>query len=108
IREVRSIRHALFAGDDPGPLLARMTSPDTKIVTLTVTEKGYGLSPADGTLLAEHPAVAHDIARPRAPRTAPGLVLEALRRRRAAGLAPFAVLSCDNLPANGERTAHAV
>ena len=49
-----------------------------------------------------------DIASPPQPRTALGLIVEALVRRQAAGIAPFTVLSCDNMPENGKRTRQAV
>ncbi|ARS51866.1 mannitol dehydrogenase family protein [Kushneria konosiri] len=116
LREVRAISEALFTGtdaqgrqgEDLPALLARLSDPDTRIVTLTVTEKGYYLSPGEGTLLIDNPAIAADIAHHDAPRTAPGILVEALARRRQAGLAPFTVLSCDNMPDNGERTRRAV
>ncbi|WP_163558974.1 mannitol dehydrogenase family protein [Halomonas sp. NO4] len=95
-------------GRDREALLARLTSGDVRLVTLTVTEKGYFLNPATGSLLSEDPMIAADIATPQAPCTAPGLLVEALARRRALGLAPFTVLSCDNMPNNGKRTRAAV
>ena len=61
--------------------LRYLIDPSVRIVTLTVTEKGYAPDAA-----------------------IPALLVEALRDRRAAGLAPFTVLSCDNLPANGATT----
>ena len=111
LREIAAIREALYAGEngeDHEALLARLSDPAVRIVTLTVTEKGYYLSPAEGTLMVDAPAIAHDIAQPHAPRTAPGLLVEALARRRAAGIAPFTVLCCDNMPDNGKRTRRAV
>lgn len=111
LREIGVVREALYVGEgghDLELLLQRMAAPQTRIVTLTVTEKGYCLSPASGQLRVEDPAIAHDIAYPQTPRTAPGIVLEALRRRRAAGMAPFTVLCCDNMPDNGLRTRQAV
>ncbi|WP_237173818.1 mannitol dehydrogenase family protein [Paracandidimonas lactea] len=89
-------------------LLARMADAATRIVSLTVTEKGYHLDPSSGLLQLTAPDVAADLARPDAPETILGLVVEALRRRRAAGVAPFTVLSCDNLPQNGTRARAAV
>src|SRR5690606_24146578 len=71
------------------------------IVSLTVTEKGYCHDPATGVLNEEHPEIRHDLAHPERPRTAPGLIVAALARRRAEGLHPFTVLTCDNLPSNG-------
>ncbi|MGD8340497.1 MAG: mannitol dehydrogenase family protein, partial [Gammaproteobacteria bacterium] len=108
VTEIRAIREALFAGTDPQPLLARMSETSTRIVSLTITEKGYCLNPATGELLHGDAGVTHDLKQPQAPRTAPGIVLEALRRRRALGLRPFTVLSCDNMPDNGARTRRAV
>lgn len=116
LREIGVIQEALFTGrdgsgawgDDLEALLERMAACETRIVTLTVTEKGYYLSPAEGRLLEDDAAIAADIAAPERPRTAPGLIVAALRRRRARGLAPFAVLCCDNMPDNGRRTRAAV
>ena len=85
-----------------------MTDPRIRIVSLTVTEKGYCHDPATGALDARHPDVVHDLANPATPVSAPGLLVRALELRRAAGLRPFTVLSCDNLPANGETTARVV
>nr|WP_299245017.1 mannitol dehydrogenase family protein [uncultured Halomonas sp.] len=116
LREIGVIEETLFTGRDGEgrwsrdleALLTRMSAPETRIVTLTVTEKGYFLSPASGDLLIDDPMIAFDIANPAAPRTAPGILVEALARRRAADVAPFTVLSCDNMPDNGRRTRAAV
>ncbi len=82
-------------------LVAALAAPTTRIVSLTVTEKGYCHSPASGELDEDHPDVRHDLAHPDAPRSAPGFIVEALRRRRAAGSPAFTALCCDNLPHNG-------
>jgi len=91
----------LVAAEDPEALLAAMVRPQMKIVSLTVTEKGYCHAPASGTLDEAHPDIRHDLVSPAMPRSAIGFVVEAIARRRAAGLVPFTLLSCDNLPANG-------
>lgn len=91
----------LCAAEDAGAVLDRMADPATRIVTLTVTEKAYGLDTATGGLDIAHPSIAADLADPARPHGAVGLLVEALARRRAAGIAPFTVLSCDNLPSNG-------
>ena len=78
-----------------------MADPSTRIVSLTVTEKGYCHTPQTGELDEQHPDIVHDLAHPETPRSAPGFLVAALARRKAAGLAPFTVLSCDNLSANG-------
>lgn len=100
-RIVGCVLDVLVAPEDPEAVLRRLSSPDTRLVTLTVTEKGYCHAPATGRLDPDHPDIRHDLAAPAAPRSAPGFLVEALRRRRCAGLAPFTALCCDNLPANG-------
>jgi mannitol 2-dehydrogenase len=91
----------LLAPDDPDAVVERMAAPGTRIVTLTVTEGGYNTSPDTGLFDAEAPHVVADLRPGAALRTTFGLVTEALVRRRERGLAPFAVVSCDNIPGNG-------
>lgn len=100
-RVIGSIRQALFAGQDQKAILARLADPQVRLVTLTVTEKGYCLG-ADG-LDAAHPDIVHDLADPDRPRSAIGYVVAGLRARHAAGERPYTVLSCDNLADNGNR-----
>jgi fructuronate reductase len=100
-RVIGSILKVLDANTQREELLDLMASPQIRIVSLTVTEKGYCHDPATGELDQRHPDVVHDLANPAAPKSAPGMLVEALARRRAAGIAPFAVMSCDNLPSNG-------
>jgi len=101
LRVIGSLSGLHVAPEDPAALLRAMTDPRIRIVSLTVTEKGYCHDPASGELDAAHPDIRHDLGAPGAPRSAPGFLVEALRLRRAAGIAPFTVLCCDNLPANG-------
>jgi fructuronate reductase len=108
LREINALRDALFAGTDKAPLFEQLVSPKTKIVTLTVTEKGYYLAPADKTLRQDDPSIQHDIQNPASPKTAPGILVEALYRRRELNLPPFTILSCDNMPNNGRLTRRAV
>lgn len=82
------------------PLIAAMSDPAIRIVSLTVTEGGYYLN-ATGALDLSHPDLQHDIAHPDAPKTVFGAMVAALRTRRAAGHAPFTGQSCDNLQGNG-------
>jgi mannitol 2-dehydrogenase len=84
-----------------------MASERVRVVSLTITEGGYNLDPDTGEFDAGDPEVAHDLERPGEPRTAFGLVAEALRRRRERGLVPFTVMSCDNLPGNGGQASSA-
>jgi fructuronate reductase len=108
LRVVGAGQGVLVAPEEPGALVAAMADPDTHIVTLTITEKGYRLDPATGALQLDDPDVAADLADLSAPRTAPGFIVAALAARRAAGLKPFTVISCDNLPHNGPRIRDAV
>jgi fructuronate reductase len=102
LRVIGGLTACLVAPEDPERLLSAMTRPETRIVSLTVTEKGYCHNPAAAELDERHPDIVHDLAEPHRPRSAIGFIVEALARRRARGIAPFTLLSCDNLPANGE------
>lgn len=104
-RVVGSLLDVLEARTQRNTLMTAMVDPRTRIVSLTVTEKGYCHDPATGALDARHPDIIHDLAHPEAPISAPGLIVRALELRRRARIAPFAVLCCDNLPANGKTTA---
>ncbi|EAV40220.1 D-mannonate oxidoreductase [Stappia aggregata IAM 12614] len=84
----------------------RIADPDLAVITLTITEKGYCLK--DGKLDEDNAGIRQDLATPEAPSTAIGVLVEGLRRRQAAGLAGLTILSCDNLPANGELCRRAV
>lgn len=108
IRQVSAITHAIYAGDDRTELLAALADPAIKIVTLTVTEKGYGIEPASGRLNSHDRAVSHDLNNVSGVASVPGLLTTALAARRTAGLAGFTVLSCDNMPHNGVRIKQAV
>lgn len=88
-------------GVAPQDILAQMQSPAIRIVTLTLTEKAYGLNPVTGRLDHAHPAIAADLTGEAPPRSAVGLITAGLDARRRAGLPPFTPLSCDNLPGNG-------
>ena len=101
LQVIGALRDVLVAPEDPAALLQRLCDPAVAIVTLTVTEKGYCHDPATGALDESHPDIMHDLGHPNAPRSVPGFLVEALRRRRAAGGHAFTVLTCDNLPHNG-------
>ncbi len=89
-------------------VLAAMCEPQVAIVSLTITEKGYGHSPATGQLVRDTPFIAADLQNPHQPKSAAGVIVEALARRKAAGLAPFTVMSCDNMPENGHVTRNVI
>ncbi|HEX7867489.1 MAG TPA: mannitol dehydrogenase family protein [Variovorax sp.] len=102
LQVVGNLLGVLVAPEDPKAVLERIAHPDTRIVGLTITEKGYHHDPATGALLLGDAGIVHDLANPQAPRTMPGFVVHALNLRRQRGLPPVTLLSCDNLPANGD------
>lgn len=108
IQLIGAVRDVLVAPEQPQQLLAVLARPDTHIVTLTITEKGYKLDPATGALIESDPQTASDLASLDTPQTAPGFLVAALALRRSAGLKPFTAISCDNLPHNGSRLRAAV
>lgn len=94
--------------DGNGALIAMMSDPAIRIVTMTVTEGGYYIDGATNEFDADHPDIRHDAANPDRPKTAFGAIVAALKRRRAAGIGPFTGLSCDNLQGNGKILRQAV
>jgi fructuronate reductase len=100
VRVVGAVREVLVAPDDPAAVVARIADPAVRVVTLTVTEKGYRRDPATGRLRRDDPEVAADLAG-RAPRTVVGQLVAGLDRRRRTDAGPLTVVCCDNLPSNG-------
>lgn len=98
---IGSIINYLFAPDDPEAVIEKMASPAIRIVSLTVTEGGYNFHHVTGNFDADNPDVIHDLQPGAVPRTTFGLITAALARRRHRGLAPFTVMSCDNIQGNG-------
>ena len=95
--------HTHFLGpEDARETLALLAALDTRLVTTTVTEKGYCLA-ADGTLDFDHPDIAHDLARPAVPRSVIGWIVAGLAARYASGTVPFVPMPCDNLASNGPK-----
>jgi fructuronate reductase len=87
--------------DGINAVLAKLAEPHVAIVSLTITEKGYCTDPVTGKLDSNNPLIIADLASPHAPRSAIGVIVEALRLRKEAGLTPFTVMSCDNIQENG-------
>ena len=88
--------------------VAQLSDPAIRIVSLTITEGGYFINPASGVFDPTHPAIAADAADPAAPKTVFGLILAGLKARRDKGIAPYTVMSCDNIPHNGKVTHAAI
>jgi fructuronate reductase len=107
LRVIGAIRELLVAAESPASVSQRLCHPDTSLVTMTVTEKGYCLD-GGGALDFAHPDIAHDLSRPDAPRSLVGWLVRGLELRRERGLAPYLVVSCDNLSGNGPTLRRAV
>lgn len=101
-RLVGAISHVIVAPENPQDVIAALASPDTHIVSFTITEKGYLRRP-DGSLDTEDQALLSDIHGEGPPRTIYGFLAAGLARRREAGLAGLTLISCDNLAHNGAR-----
>lgn len=103
-RVIACVGEYLYAPDDPQAVLEKMADPATRIVSLTITEGGYYVNQGTGEFDAQHPDIVYELAHPHVPRSSFGYLLNALALRRERGLAPFTVMSCDNLQNNGEVT----
>jgi mannitol 2-dehydrogenase len=92
VRVIGSIVDYVLATPEIGPLVERLADPETRIVSLTITEGGYPVDEATGAYASPPgggiPPAFEAIAR-------------ALRTRRAEGRGGFTVLSCDNVMHNG-------
>uniref|UniRef100_A0A0G4FUV3 Mannitol dehydrogenase C-terminal domain-containing protein n=1 Tax=Chromera velia CCMP2878 TaxID=1169474 RepID=A0A0G4FUV3_9ALVE len=98
--DLKALGTAVGGGKAPA-WLARLLDPKTKIVSLTVTEKGYYQN-TDGDLDRNNPNIVHDKNNHMtAPKTVLGFIFAGLKARMQRGMPPFTVLSCDNLPDNG-------
>ena len=107
LRVIGAIRELLVAAESPDAVARRLCDPDTSVVTMTVTEKGYCLDGSGGLDLA-HPDIEHDLRHPETPRSLIGWLVRGLELRRARRLAPYLVISCDNLADNGPKLRGAV
>jgi len=101
-RVIGSVVGYHLASDNPEKVLGALTAPSTRIVSLTITEGGYLFHPSTGELDSSAPSLQPDLVEGAVPSTPFGYIVEALRRRREAGTAAFTVMSCDNIPGNGD------
>jgi mannitol 2-dehydrogenase len=93
---------------DTAALVEKLVDPRIRIVSMTITEGGYFIDPATGVFNPDDPQIRSDAANPQSPATAFGIIALALGKRRAAGIKPFTVMSCDNIPHNGVVARNAV
>ncbi len=99
---IGSIQAFLLAADGAEHIVDKMAHPDTRIVSLTITEGGYNFNASTGEFNFAHPDVQHELAKPDEPKTVYGFLTAALKKRRANGLPAFTVMSCDNIQHNGD------
>lgn len=108
IQVVGAIGDFLLAEEGAEALIERLADPVTRIVSLTITEGGYCTDDSTGEFLADLPEIQQDLAHPQQPVSVFGFLTEALARRRERGIPPFTLMSCDNLPHNGDVARHAL
>lgn len=105
VRVLASIRDMMLVGEHGSEtVVARLADPAIRIVSLTITEGGYCLDDSTGQFNAQLPQIQHDLEHPRTPISVFGLLCAALAKRRGEGIGPFTIMSCDNLPHNGDVT----
>ncbi|MEM9440336.1 MAG: mannitol dehydrogenase family protein [Pseudomonadota bacterium] len=100
-RVIGSLSGVIAATREPGKMIDAMTDPRTRIVSLTVTEKAYGIDRVVGGVDMTHPTITADLLEPKTPSGVIGLLVTTLRRRRDRGIPAFTIVCCDNLPNNG-------
>ncbi|MGF0336055.1 mannitol dehydrogenase family protein [Ectopseudomonas toyotomiensis] len=108
VRVIGAITNMLLAEESPQALIDKLADPGIRIVSLTITEGGYCIDDSTGEFLAELPAIQHDLRHPESPQSVFGFLCAALAKRRAAGIPAFTLMSCDNLPHNGDVTRKAL
>lgn len=101
-RVIGSMTEYLYAPENPQRVLDRLAAPEIRMITLTITEGGYFVDQVTGGFDERHPNIRHDLAHPTTPITGIGYLTEGLSLRRQRGVAACTVLSCDNLPGNGD------
>lgn len=107
-RVIGAVQQVLVGPEQPERIIAAIATASVKIISLTVTEKGYCHHPSTGTLNTQHPDIEHDIQYPQEPKSAPGYIVAGLQRRCQQNLPPISIISCDNLPNNGAITRNVV
>lgn len=99
---IGSIVEYFYGPENPLAVIERMSSPDIKIISLTIAEDGYHLNEITGAFDINHPAVAEDIKNPFSPKTVFGYLTQSFKLRKLRGIAGCTILSCDNIKSNGD------
>ena len=103
-RVIGSLVDFMMGCDDPEAVIERMSDPETRIVSLTITEGGYNVDPSTGEFDTRNPDAQHDLENPLLPKFVFGYLTAALKRRKERGLPAFTIQSCDNIQHNGDLT----
>lgn len=101
-RVIGSVTEYLFAPDNPGAVLEKLAHPDSKIISLTITEGGYNFNASTGEFQMAEPPIQYDLNHPENPVTVFGYLTQALKRRRDRGVTGLTIQSCDNIQHNGD------
>jgi len=99
---IGAVKEVLAYQEDFAAVISYLCAPKTKIVTLTITEKGYYQN-VDGHLDLHDVVIKQDLANPERPTSAIGLLVLACQQRLIANIAPLAIISCDNVSDNGKK-----
>jgi mannitol 2-dehydrogenase len=99
---IGSITEYFYVPDNPVAAIQKMAQPETRIVSLTITEGGYNYNQSTGDFINDNPDIQWDLKNPLSPRTIFGLLVESLKIRKGKKLEPFTILSCDNIQHNGD------
>ncbi|MDO5968771.1 mannitol dehydrogenase family protein [Flavivirga aquimarina] len=104
IKVIGSIVEYLFAPNNPLIVIEKMADPNTRIISLTITEGGYNYDEATGEFIFENPNIQHDLTHPDAPKTIFGYLAQAFKLRKERGTQGCTIQSCDNIQGNGHVT----
>lgn len=106
IKSIKESLHVAFDGIEA--IIEKLAAPETEIVSMTITEKGYCVDAATGELDTDNQLIKHDLENSQAPKSAIGYIVESLKRRKERQLPSFTVMSCDNIQGNGKVARNAV
>ena len=104
VQVIGSIVEYLYAPENPLAVIEKMANPDTKIITLTITEGGYNFNEATGEFQIENPLIQYDLKNSNTPKTIFGYLTQALKLRKERNLKGCTIQSCDNIQGNGHVT----
>ena len=92
----------MWAGEDPMGIIKKIASPETKIISMTITEGGYNIDKESGKFILDSDSIRYDLDDPQVPATVFGYIAKGLKLRREREAGPVTILTCDNLQHNGD------